>query len=85
MFIYTVQINTFALHWSWEDVISSHIKLLHLQFKITVRGPVNTYITELQVTATDVDNETLVQKKAVIFNTKYTAANRKWQVLKYVT
>jgi len=28
-----------------------------------VTGLVNTYITELQVTATDVDNETLVQKK----------------------
>jgi hypothetical protein len=42
MFIYTVQINTCALQWSWEDV--------------------NTYITELQVTAADVDNETLVQK-----------------------
>jgi len=63
MFIYTVQINTCALHWSWEDVISKHIKHLHLQFKIMVTGLVNTYITELQVTATDVDNETLVQKK----------------------
>jgi len=27
-----------------------------------VMGLVNTYITELQVTATDTDNETLVQK-----------------------
>jgi len=27
-----------------------------------VRGLVNTHITELQVTATDADNETLVQK-----------------------
>ena len=62
MFIYTVQINTCALYWSWEDVISKHIIHLHLKFKIMVRGLVNTHITELQVTATDADNETLVQK-----------------------
>jgi len=42
-----------------------------------VRGLVNTYITELHVTATDVDNESLVQKKVVIFNTEYTVANKK--------
>jgi hypothetical protein len=35
-----------------------------------MRGLVNTYITELQVTAADVANETLVQKKVVIFNTQ---------------